>query len=373
MVVVALLALDAWPAVQHHLFPTSPWVEAPVAHGGTVALGAPLTSYRVTYRVDAGVPVGRAVRTETLEVRRPWQSRLTTRPGPPPGRSVSEVRVGDFGKVDIRTTGQVESVLALPPDLAPQDLRLDADLPALRRARGLVAREQRTVLGRRCQVYRSTAPPQGQNVERFTTASADVVDSCVDRDGLVLEQLQLFKGKLLVRRRAVRVDTTPQFAADAFSITKAPTVPVSLGGGSVVAVDPASPSSSPGLAFVVDRVPDGFTYQGRYAVAPPAATSNGLPDASRRGGYTDVWVRGIDLLILDQGGTTYGTDPLGALPLGSKVNVGALGTAVAAPGARLSQVAVTLPGGNYVRVLGTIGLDQLTAVLGSVRRVSGGA
>lgn len=344
-------------------------MDAPIAHGRSIAPAPPLTAYRVVYRVDAGVPVGKSVRTETLEVNRPWQSRLTTRSGAPPGTRVTDLRVSDFTKNDIRTPGQVESVLVVPPDLAVQDLRVDADLGALRQAGGLVAREQRTVRGRRCQVYRSTAPPQGQTIQRFTKKSDDVVDSCIDRDGLVLEQLQFFKGKLLLRRRAVAVDTAPQFAGDAFAITKEPTVPVSLGGGSVVRLDPATPSSAPGLAFVLDRPPDGFVFQGRYAVAPAAPAGNGVIDTNRRGGYADIWVRGADVLILDQGGSIYGGESLGAVALGTKVDVGALGTGLAAPGARLSQVAVTLPGSNYVRVLGTIGLDALTDLLRSVRKI----
>jgi hypothetical protein len=364
------IGLDLWPSVRRHLFPPSPWVGAPKTTGRRVAFDPVPLAYRVTYRVDTGTPVGHVVRTEVLEVNRPWQTRLTTRVGAPPGGRVSDVRVGDFGKLDVRSPAQPDSVLVLPPDLAPSDLRLDVDLAALERAGGIGQRERRAVLARPCQVYRSTAPPQGQAIDRLRAESPDVVDSCVDRDGLVLEQVQLYKGKLLLRRRAVRVDTSPQFAPDTFSITKDPTVPVGIGGGSVVRVDPASAASAPGISFVLDTAPDGFTHEGRYAVVastPPAG--EGLPQGNRRAGFVDVWRNGADVLLLDQTGMTYGGDALGRLPLARTVDAGPLGRALAAPGARMSQVAARLTDGRYVRVAGTLPVARLVEIMRTLRRI----
>jgi hypothetical protein len=118
-------------------------VKAPRDDGPVVELGDPPSSYRIVWRVDAGNPVGTTVRTEVLDVHRPWQSRLTTRDGPPPGTAVSDVQLGDFGRLVLRPTGEKETVLVVQPDLAPSDLRLDVDLDALVRAKGVEVRERR--------------------------------------------------------------------------------------------------------------------------------------------------------------------------------------------------------------------------------------
>src|SRR5262249_55446883 len=153
-------------------------------------LRPPPAAYRITYRVDAGVPVGKVVRTEVLALSRPWQSRLTTRAGAPPGREVTNAQVSDFGKLDVRSKTQQESVLVVQPDLAASDLRLDVDVDALARVGAIAVRERRRVGGRLCQVYRAAAPPQGLTLTKRTSRSRDVVDSCVDANGLVLEQVQ---------------------------------------------------------------------------------------------------------------------------------------------------------------------------------------
>jgi hypothetical protein len=335
-----------------------------------VILGAPPAAYRVTYRVDAGNPVGRVVRTEILEVARPWQSRLTTKQGPPPGRAVTDVRFGDFGKLDLRPTGQTETVLVLQPDLAAFDLRLDVDLAALVTVHGVEIRERRKVAGRLCQVYRTTSPPQGQTIGKLPSASGDEVDSCVDSRGIILEQLQRFKGRLLIRRRAVRVDLRPRFAPHELDVTAASTVPTSLGGGAIAQLDPASAATVPGATFFLDHPPDGFAFQGHYAVTPSQPpNSGGLPERNRRGSFVDVWVNGPDVLMLDQGGLTYGGDALGVSGLAYEVDAGPLDTAKASPGPRLSQVSIKLPDGRYVRLVGTLPVQRLTALMATLRRV----
>src|SRR5690349_15904856 len=172
--VFAGVAYNAWP--RHE--PT--WVKAPRSSGPVVELSAPPSSYRVVSQVEAGNPLGTTVRTEILEVRRPWQSRLTTLSGPPPGTAVTDVQIGDFGKLDLRPSDGEESVLVLQPDLAPSDLRLDVDLKALVAAGGVEVRERRKVAGEPCQVLRTTAPPQGQVIGKLPSSSGDVVDTCVD-------------------------------------------------------------------------------------------------------------------------------------------------------------------------------------------------
>lgn len=363
-VVAAGLGWSAWTRLRPH----PAWVAAPVSPGPAVALQAAPSAYRVIYRVDAGVPVGATVRTETLEVQRPFQSRLTTSSGKPPGHAVTEVQTSDLGQMEEATAGQDPSVLVPQPDLAASDLRLDVALPDLIRAGAVQVRERRQIDGRLCQVYRTTSPPQGQTMDKLPSASGDAVDTCVDAQGLVLEQLQWFHQRLLLRRRAVRVQLQPAFGPHFFDFTAAPTVPTYLGGGQVVQVDPAA--TQPGTTYYLDHPPAGFTFQGRYAVAPstpPQAT--GVPDGNRRAGFLDVWVKGADTVFLDQGGLLYGGTPFGSTGLGTAVDLGPLGPGQQAPGARLSEVYASLPGGRYVRLAGTLPVSELAGLARTLRAV----
>jgi hypothetical protein len=343
-------------------------VKAPRDDGPAVELGDPPSSYRIVWRVDAGNPVGTTVRTEVLDVHRPWQSRLTTRDGPPPGTAVSDVQLGDFGRLVLRPTGEKETVLVVQPDLAPSDLRLDVDLDALVRAKGVEVRERRKVAGEPCQVYRTTAPPQGQSIGTVPSASGDVVDSCVDRHGLIREQLVWFRDHLLLRRRATSVDLHPGLGAHELDVRSAATVPVQLGGG---AIAPVTAGELPTGSFVLDSPPPGFRLQGRYAVAPSAPpSSNGTPQGNRRSSFVDVWTNGIDVVLLDQGGLTFSGDALGPNPLSTTVDLGPLGAGRSAPGPRFSQVAISRKDGTYVRLLGTLPVPRLVELMKTLRRTS---
>jgi hypothetical protein len=379
VLLVALVGAAGWSSLRKSVDRPAGWIDAPKVAGPAVRLrpaAGALASYRVTYRVDAGVPLGKVVRTEVLEVVRPWQSRLTTKSGPPPGKATTDVQTSDFGKLEVHGTGQAQSVLVVQPDLAALDLRLDVDLAALKRAGALEVRERRRVAGRDCQVYRTVVPPQGQSLTKMSAKSADdVVDTCVDGDGIVLEQLQRFKDTLLLRRRAVKVDLAPGIPAGSLDVSLPSTDPAKFGGGGVAAIDGATATTTgPGIFYVLDQAPAGFSFRGRYAVAPSVPpNSQDLPQANRRAGFVDVWVNGPDVLLLDQGGMTFGGDALGALPLGTKVEVTGFGPVQAAPGARLSQVAFARADGGYVRLQATLPVARLLQLLPSLRKVEAGS
>jgi hypothetical protein len=360
VVAAAITAYNVWP--RHE--PT--WVKAPLTAGPVVDLAEPPASYRIVWRVDAGNPVGTSVRTEILDERRPWQSRLTTRDGPPPGKAVTDVLVGGFGKLALRPTGEKETVLVLQPDLAPSDLRFDVDLDALVRAKGVQVRERRTVAGEPCQVYRTTAPPQGQTIGTVPSKTGDVVDSCVDRHGLIREQLVWFNDHLLLRRRATSVDLHPDLTAGEFDVKRSQTVPIEFGGG---AISPVEASDLPVGSYVLDEPPRGFHREGRYAVAPSAPpSSNGTTSGQRRSSFVDVWTNGVDVVLLDQGGLTFKGDALGPNPLSSPVDLGPLGRGRSAPGARFSQVAISRKDGTYVRLLGTLPVERLVELMKTLRQ-----
>ena len=347
--------------------PRLTWIDAPTVSGPPVVPTGGLTAYRVIYRVDAGNPLGSSLSTETLSVLRPWGSRLTTRSGPPPGGTVTEELTSDVGKLRIQPSGGVTSVLVLPVDIAASDLRLDVDAPGLQTAGLAQWAERRRIGGRDCQVLLTTAPPQGQTLARLPAANGDRVETCIDSDGLILEQLRFSGPSLLLRRRAVTVESAPSLDPKDFSITEASTTPVAQGGGNITTVDPST--LPPGPSWFLDSPPSGFVYQGHFAVAeqsPPDA--NGLANPNRKAGFTDVWRRGNDVIVLDQGGTLFGAAPFGPADGSRPVDLGGLGAGEAIPGTRMSTVRVAQPGGRYVRLAGTLPVEQLVTLARTLRR-----
>ena len=222
--------------------------------------------------------------------------------------------------------------------------------------------------GRPCQVYRSGTPPQGTvALQPLPAAPRDYVDTCVDDAGLILAQVRVTSGAVTSRNVAVGVEEHPVFPAGQFDLSQPPTVPPERGGGRVVPVDQSV--LPPGSSWFLDRPPAGFTSLGHYAVAEPQALgASGAPVGQRHAGFVDGWVRGPDLLLLDQGGTQFGGSPFEPDPRGRPVDLGSLGTGEGIAGPRLSMVRVRMASGRYLRLAGTLTVDRLADLARSLRR-----
>jgi len=348
--------------------PVARWHGAPARPGPAVLPSRVLDRYRITYRVDLGHPLGSVRDTEVLSVERPLQSRQVTR-STGGRRRLVEDQTSVLGRLRIGSPGQGPTVLGVPPDLAASDARLDVGLPGLEARGAVIRRERRVVVGRPCQVYRSLTPPQGTvALQGVPPGARDYVDSCIDGAGLILAQVRVTAGAVSSRLLAVRVEERPVFRAPELDVPQPPTVPPERGGGRVVPVDPSV--LPPGPTWFLDRPPAGFTLIGHYAVAEPQALgASGTPVGQRHAGFDDVWVRGADLLVLDQGGTQYGGPPFDPDPLGQPAALGPLGIGEGVAGPRLSMVRVRMPSGRYVRLAGTLTVDRLAELGRSLRRV----
>lgn len=341
------------------------WAGAPKQSGPPVTIHSVPDRFRITYRIDTGHPLGQARSTEELSVHRPFESRAITRSSTK-GHPVVADETTALGRSSVASPGQPAQVLALPADLAGHDIRLDLTLDSLLADGRIVRLERRVVLGRPCQVYRSSGSLDGAALTR--PSDGNVTDSCVDGSGLVLAEVQRSGGAVTRRQIATAVDEQPTFGAGFFAVGDS-TIPPSQGGASYVKVDPATRPS--GRAFVLDTPPAGFTYLGRFVdVSATANSPQGTPTATRRAGFSDVYVRGRDAVIVDQGGVTIGGPPFSTDPFGQPLDLGPVGHGEAIAGTRL-QVVRALPtgggGGDYVRVAGTIPIDQLAAIARSLR------
>jgi hypothetical protein len=323
----------------------------------SVEVGEPLDAYAVTYQVEE--TDGDAVRTTSarLLVDRPYRSRLETLDVD--GQRVA-LRVVDFARSEQVEADEDAKAYAPVPGPSPDDVRGDLLAPA--------DGEVREVAGRRCQVHRFGAPVLAGRV-----IAGDTTDTCIDAEGIVLEEVVTAESGITSRWLATDVDPSPTFDDADFRIDGATVVSADDGGGSVQEVRPDS--STPGTFYVLDAPPAGFEHRGRYAVVPPQAAR---PDDENTrahviAGVADVYERGIDVLVIEQGGTLGQVAPFGNEPNRTSIDAfdNVPGVADAGPMVFGGEVRVLVPPGRYVKVSGTLPVDELVAITRSLRATEG--
>jgi len=325
-------------------------------------------SYRIVYRVETTAGRRTQVSTQDVQVGRPFESRVETRLGPPPGSARQSVQVTSFGALET-LAGDTSKPLIIHtvPDLAGADVRPDVDLAELERAQKALRREVRTVVGRRCQVFRFGEPILSGEVKPYAAGSKSFADECIDEGGLVLEDVWVTDGARVRRQVATSVREGEAVTVD----IKGPFVAPKDGGGAVRPVDPASHSIGDSYEL---PLPPGFTYRGRWAVVPPQPIDPNDPNSRSRllAGTADVWVRGADVVILDQGGTLGGSAPFAEDESAPAVQAGAAGPGRLVSSLRLNEVRVLLGGGHYVKLHATLASDELRALASTLKKVTGG-
>lgn len=322
-----------------------------------VAMAAPPRAYAVRYRVEQAYGGRVTTTTATLLVDRPFRTRLEIRGG---AREVS-LRVAQLGYLGTRT-GSRARVLTASPAASFEAMRPDLVLTD-------TAGEVRSVLGRACEIHRLGAPLLDNN---GTLVPGDTVDVCVDAGGLVLEQVERADGEVRRRWLATAVDETATVKdADVRLAGVTPQSPQE-GGGSLQEIDPTT--APPGTFWQLDAPPPGFQRVGRYAVVPPqtARTDDENTRSQVIAGIVDVFTQGGDVLIVDQGGTLGQVPPFGAADNSTGVDLGELAkSAEWFPTPTGFEVRALLPPGRYVKVVGTLPVEDLIAVARSLYPITG--
>jgi hypothetical protein len=341
-----------------------------VSRGPKVVIERTPASYRIVYRVeDRGTHTG--YRTDVVTVRRPWESRLESFRGKPPGDAPLSTEVATFAKRASGSAGQEQIVIDLPPAVPASDVRLAPALAPGLASGVLQKREVREVAGRRCQVYRSHDYLSSTVLNPPTTGG--YADSCVDEAGLLLEEVLFADGVAIARRVAVEVDEHPDVTDGLFPVAKR-SLEASAGGGVVRLM--AEGSMPPGDFQVLDTPPEGFVHRGRYSVVPPQAENfdagNPQREDFQRAEIADVYERGLDVLVLTQGGTLRGAPPFELEPGRRRIDLGRFGTGEVWVSALGNQVRALLGGGHYLIVSGTLAPEELAAVARSLRTIPGG-
>lgn len=306
-----------------------------------LALDDVVTSYRITYEVREGDDRS----TEVLTVNRPFESRIETG---------DTVEVTTFGRSSRTTVDGEVLAVAVPPTVAPGDARVEHHLGTEVLERG----RRKTVAGRECQVFRT-----GQSLRLVELLPGDAVEVCIDASGLVLEERDGDR---------VRVATEVEIDVDDTYAVEERTVPVLQGGGAVQRL--TDDSRTPGEFWELgDDLP--LPHDGRYAVVPPQPDA--FSDATLRGRRiattTDVLTDGVDVIVVDRGGTLEGIDVIGDDDAAEIVDAGALGDGTLRRTSFGAELTVQLDGGRFVRISGTVPVDDLLAVARGMHEIAGGA
>ena len=321
-------------------------------------LGDEPAGYRIVYVIHE---VDAAPTSEVVEVERPFNSTRTTyATADAQGQPVS-VQRSAFGRVELGGGDAASQVLAVGPLVAGADLRIATVLDDALERGWLERREQREVAGRRCQVYRAATSVIGGGLAEPLADAQEHTDACFDEAGLLLEEWTVVAGEPVRQRVAVDVDAGERAVARDLDDAET-SIDVQQGGGSTLRLAPGS--APPGPFFVLDEAPPGFEHVGRYSVIPPQAEA--FADPMRRGtivaSTADVWVRGIDVLVVDQGGTLEQRTVFEPDPRNPTADAGAAGTGELIISLRGSEVRALRPSARFVRVYGTLPTAELFAV-----------
>ncbi len=319
------------------------------------------TSYRIRSTVDQA---GTGQTTAVLSVRRPFGGRReTTSTG-----GATAVVIAARSTVSQRTGAtDAPTVQDVVPAVDGLDVRVDAIEADATAAKLLRRREVRRVVGRDCQVRR-TGRPLSTEVLVAPTAG-DYVDSCVDAAGLVLEEVVVAHGAFESRRVATSVQEDIAIPDADLAIDPAATrATLKQGGGSVK--EEAADARPPGQSYVV-AAPAGFTLVNRFQVVPPQPENFASPDrgAYLRAATVDLFTRGADVIVFEQGGTAQGAEAFEGETAGIALDVPGIGPGRLLISGSRNEIAAARSGGRYVRISGTVSKGDLLALAAGLTEV----
>ena len=326
-----------------------------------IALGG--SPYAITYRVEGFTDDGGAViDLEHRWVRPPYASRVETAPEGDDDAPPTFVQISDFGVVQTGREDESPAILRTEPSVAPGDVRIAADVEAATDAGVLEWRhEERTVLDRRCQVFRAGSPIDVATLAPPDADAEQWADICVSDDGLVLQEEWVIAGEPFRRRTAIEIDESPELDDELF----VPGGQVGDGADVGALAELTADSVQPGVPFyALQRPPDGFRHRGRFGYTPP----RGKLDFNQAEGpkialILDVYEDGDGgVLVVANGGTS---DHSALFEVGDDdrtLELGSVGQAEVVLGLRQNELRVAFDDGRFLRIWGNRSIDDLASV-----------
>jgi hypothetical protein len=326
-----------------------------VMRGGSSA--APDTAYPKSYVIVYQVTQNAVPHWEVLSVQRPFAASDLTYMTPGAPRSGDRATGGnmststDLYVVDAQT---VRLISARQPGPPSGDQFAGAAIAELTR-RGLARNlgTTATVAGRACKLYRFAGPPSGAIPPLDSTADHD--DLCFDGEGLELSESWTYRGAVVLQRTAVEVRSSVQ----AITSDSAPAAP-SIDGAMPAGVNAATivPDAHPSTFIAIPPAPSGFTSTG------PAVDFR-FPDPqnpSQTAATSVVWAFSDGRRVIT---VEAGRQRGGGLPwhegdtVTESIALHGLGPASTAVRSDGFELRIDAGGGAWVRVRGTVPLDQL--------------
>lgn len=327
-------------------------------------IGRRVEPYRIVYRLDDRSNPEIEPTTDEVWVRPPFESRLETSRD----SAVQSVQISAIDRLRLGTIDQ-PLVIARVPGLAVSDVRVAPVLDDAIDAGLLVRAGRRSVLGRPCQLLRSGTLLGAGPLARIT--DAEYAETCVDREGLVLEETLFTAGKPTLHRVATEFDTSPGLTDDRFAVGDL-TAPVNKGGGSTRPVDPQAGALGSFWVFPSGAAPRGFDFVRRYSIVPPQSDRFAVPDnPAIVAGTADVYVRGPDFVVIWQGGTVGQVVAFPPTKGARRVDGGAVGKGEIVLSALGNELHFARPRGKFVHVVGTLTVRELTAIARDLRETQG--
>ena len=326
---------------------------------GRGSTGSVAAAYPRSYVIVYTVIQNGAHHWEVLSVQRPFTASdltYTTATSPHDGDQPSGGSMSTANGLYAVDTAAVRLVSGRQPGVPAGDQYAGASIAEMTR-RGL-ARDlgtTTTVAGRTCRIYRFAAPPSGAIAA--LAGGGDHDDLCFDADGLELSEAWVYRGAVVLQRTAVEVHASPLPVVQS-SAPQAPSTDGAAAAGPNAATITADAHPS---TFIADPPPP----QGFVAAGP--AVDFRFPDPqspSQAAAASVVWAftDGAHVITVEAGSESGGglpwsdgdtvTEPVGLRGLGPAT------TAVRSDGFELR---IDLGQGEWVRVRGTVPLDQLIA------------
>jgi hypothetical protein len=296
---------------------------------------------------------------EVLSVQRPFTgSDLTYRSASAPGRDAQPISGNISTTTALYAVNQqgVQLVSGRQPGPPSGDAYVGSEIAELGQ-RGLAAdmATTLTIAGRNCAVYRFANPLSGPIPS--LPGQGDHDDLCLDLDGLVLAETWTYNGHVALQRTAVDARSSSQGPVDD-SAPPAPSTdgakPPSAGAATLV------PDAHPATFITTPPLPAGFQ-------EPASALDFRLPDPRSTAqivANSVLWAftDGAHAITVEAG-----SQRNGALPwhdgdtVTRDISLTGLGRATTAARADGFELRIDLGGGQWVRVHGTVSLDQLIA------------
>jgi hypothetical protein len=339
-------------------------LEVPIVdvEGDPAPIEVTRVAYAMTYRVEGFTPdKGAVIDTERRWVRPPFESRVETTAGEDDDGEVTFQQISAFGLLQTGRDEDEPAVLAAEPVVAPGEARITADFDSAVSAGVFVWQgQERTVLDRRCQVFRTGAPIDVADAGPPIESPLSYADLCIADDGLLLHEEWVIDGNVFRRRIATSLQVVEDHDDELFAPSgRRPAPP-----GDGILREVTRDSQPADVAFYsLVAPPEGFRHLGRFGHTPPRPELDfNQAEPTVVAQILDVYVdRRGGLLVVANGGTSDNTPFIVTGEDDVPVELGALGTGELLVGLRQHEVRVGLPRGRFVRVWGTLPVEELVA------------